>query len=302
MASSDLKGKTVLLTGASGGVGWEAARLLGSRGARIGLAARRTERLQALADEIVASGGARPVVLAADLGRRGEASLLAARAQEALGDIDVLINAAGGALQALTWIAGDRDEARDLMETNLWSPLALAAALAPRMLARGSGMIVNVGSMARVSPFPHLGHYAASRAAISAATLVMQMELAPRGIRVLEFALGPVDSPASRETRQLKGSERWLNGPPKPSTVGAAAAALVAAVADQQAGVVYHPDVFKWIDRFPALGRRFAKRLARGADLDDRAVRVAGSGGDASMRRLHEEWTVERGASRPVAS
>lgn len=302
MASNDMKNKTVLLTGASGGVGWEVARMLAARGARLGLVARRAERLHTLADEIAAAGGPRPAVLTADLGRRGEAAELAARAQAALGDIDVLINAAGGALQALTWVAGDRDEARDLMETNLWSPLALAAALTPQMLARGAGMIVNVGSMARVSPFPHLGHYAASRAAISAATLVMQMELGPRGIRVLEFALGPVDSPASRETRQLKGSEGWLEGPPKPSTVEEAAAALVAAVTGQEAGVVYHPAVFKWIDRFPALGRRFARRLARGADLADHTMRVAGSGGDAAMRHLHEEWTAERGAGRRAIS
>ncbi|MBW3672245.1 MAG: SDR family NAD(P)-dependent oxidoreductase, partial [Acidobacteria bacterium] len=83
-------------------------------------------------------------------------------------------NNAGTGVQGLTWMVGDRDEAREVLETNLWSPLALIAALAPRMVERGRGTIVNVGSMARVSPFPHLGHYAASRAALALATEVMR--------------------------------------------------------------------------------------------------------------------------------
>jgi NAD(P)-dependent dehydrogenase (short-subunit alcohol dehydrogenase family) len=159
-------------------------------------------------------------------------------------------------VQGLTWVAGERDEARSVLETNLWSPLALVASLAPAMLERGSGAIVNVGSMARVSPFPHLGHYAASRSALSAATHVLQLELEPRGVRVVEVALGPVDTPASQENRALAGADAWLDGRPGLGSAAAAAKVIADAAAGGDSGVAYYPRVLQWADRLPGLGRR----------------------------------------------
>src|SRR4051794_20371325 len=207
----EMDGKTVLLTGASGAIGGEVARRLAARGARLVLSARRAELLEQLADEVATAGAPRPLVAPADLARRGAAAELAAAA----GDVDVLINNAGASMQGLSWIVGDRDEARTVLETNLWSPLALIAALTPAMVRRGEGAIVNVGSLARVSPFPHLGVYAASRAALATATEVLEMELRPRGVRVVEVALGPIDTPASRENRVLAGAPRRPPGPPR---------------------------------------------------------------------------------------
>ena len=280
--------KTVLITGASGAIGAETVRRLAAEGARLALSARREERLVELADEVAATGAARPVVLPADLGRRGEAAGLAERAVEALGDVDVLINNAGASVQGLTWVVGDRDEGRDVVETNLWSPLALVAALAPRMVERGRGAIVNVGSMARVSPFPHLGHYAASRAALATATEVMQLELGPRGVRVVEVALGPVDTPSSRENRILAGADRWLDGRPGVGDVSAAAAAIVAAACGDAEGTVFYPRMLRWPHRLPALGRRYSRRMAKHADVRDTAVRLGGSAGDPELRALHD--------------
>jgi uncharacterized protein len=283
-----LEGKTVLITGASGAIGSEVARRLGASGARVALSARREERLAALADDIAATGATRPVVLPADLGRRGEAAGLADRALEALGGVDVLVNNAGASLQGLAWIVGDRDEAREVLETNLWSPFALIAGLAPRMVERGHGVIVNVGSMVRVSPFPHLGHYAASRAALALATEVLQMELGPRGIAVREVALGPVDTPASRENRVLAGADRWLDGRPGLGRVASAAGAIVAAADGDAARVVFYPRVLRWPHRLPGLGRRYARRMARHADVRDETVRFGGSTGDPVLRALRE--------------
>jgi short-subunit dehydrogenase len=284
-----LKGRAVLLTGASGAIGAEVARRLAAGGARLALSARREDRLVELAEQIVAAGGERPVVLKADLGRRGEAAALAERALTALGEVGVLINNAGASMHGLTWVAGDRDEGREVLETNLWSPLALVAALAPGMEERGNGAIVNVGSMVRVSPFPHLGHYAASRSALASATQVLGMELGPRGIRVVEVALGPVDTPASRENRALAGADRWLEGRPGLGKVGGAAAAIVGAAAEG-AGVVFYPRVLRWAERLPGLGRRYTRRTSTGADLFDRAVRLGGSSGSRELRALREEW------------
>jgi uncharacterized protein len=263
-----VQGKAVLLTGASGAIGSEVARRLAARGARLVLSARRVERLEQLADELAASGASRPVVAPADLARPGAAAKLAAEAD----DVDVLINNAGTSVQGLSWVVGDRDEARAVLETNLWSPLALIAALAPAMVRRGGGTIVNVGSMARVSPFPHLGVYAASRSALATVTEVLDMELHPRGVRVIEVALGPVDTPASRENRVLAGADRWLDGRPGIGEAGAAADAIVAA-AEGARGVAFYPPLLRWAHRMPGLGRRYARRAARHADLEDEAVR-----------------------------
>jgi uncharacterized protein len=299
VAMTRLEGKTVLLTGASGAIGAEVARRLGSAGARLALSARRAERLVALADEIAATGAPRPAVVAADLGRPGAAAELAQRAAEALGAVDVLINNAGASMQGLIWVVGDRDEAREVLETNLWSPLALVAALAPRMVARGAGTIVNVGSMVQVSPFPHLGDYAASRAALALATQVLQMELAPRGVRVVEVALGPVDTPASRENRMLIGADRWLEGRPGVGRVSSAAGTIVAAAGGDAEGVVFYPRVLRWPHRLPGLGRRYARRMARRADLRDETVRLGGSSGDPELRALRERWETTQAAGAP---
>src|SRR5919206_524962 len=109
------------------------------------------------------------------------------------------------------------------------------AAGGPAMVRRGEGTIVNVGSMARVSPFPHLGVYSASRAALSTIAEVLDMELRPRGVSVVEVALGPVDTAASRENRVLAGADRWLDGRPGLGEAeGAAAATVAAAIGDAE--------------------------------------------------------------------
>jgi uncharacterized protein len=264
-----MEGKTVLLTGASGAIGSEVARKLAARGARLVLSARRVELLEQLAGELARAGAQRPLVAPADLSRRGAAVELAAQ----VGEVDVLINNAGASMQGLSWVVGDRDEARAVLETNLWSPLALIAAVAPAMVRRGEGTIVNVGSMARVSPFPHLGVYAASRAGLASVTEVLDMELGPRGVRVVEVALGPIDTPSSRENRVLAGADRWLDGRPGLGDAGAAADAIVAAASGSGRGVAFYPPILRWAHRMPGLGRRHARRAARQADVADETVR-----------------------------
>jgi uncharacterized protein len=265
--------RSVLLTGASGTIGGEVARRLAANGAALVLSGRRREQLDRLAAEIEQAGHGSPAVVTADLGRRGEAGRLAQSALEQRGRIDVLVNNAGASMQGLGWVVGDRDEARAVFETNLWSPLALVAALVPAMVERGHGAVVTVGSMARVAPFPHLGTYSASRAAIAHATQLLDVELRPRGVRVVEVALGPMDTPASRENRMLAGAEAWLDGRPGLGDPNAAAAAIVQAAEGDRRGVIHHPGVLRWVDRFPGLGRRYSRRVSRGADLEDQTVR-----------------------------
>lgn len=293
-----INGKRVLLTGASSGIGEEAAKRLAARGARLALVARREERLHRVADEIARASHPRPEVIAADLGVRGTAAQVARRAVDALGPIDVLVNNAGASIQALTWLPGDSDEARSVFETNLWSPMALVAALAPDMVARGEGVIVNTGSMAQVSPFPHLGHYSASRAALGLITQAMRLELPPRGVRVVELALGPVDTAGSTENRLLQGAPEWLDGRPGIGRLDEAAEALVRAVEGDMNGVVFYPRVLRWVHMLPGLGRRYARRAASEADLADTTVRVGGSSGSPEIRAQRDAWELEQRAAR----
>ena len=140
----NIDGSGVLLTGASSGIGRSLALALGARGARLAIAARRRDALEQVADEIAAHGGERPVVLATDLSHRGAAAQLASDAREALGHVDVLINNAGVGVGGTQWAVGDRDEGREVLETNFWSPLALVQALVPAMRERRDGAVVNV--------------------------------------------------------------------------------------------------------------------------------------------------------------
>jgi NAD(P)-dependent dehydrogenase (short-subunit alcohol dehydrogenase family) len=218
---------------------------------------------------------------------------VATRAIEAFGPIDVLINNAGTSVQALTWIAGDRAEARSVFETNLWSPLALVAAVAPQMIERGKGVIVNTGSMVQVSPFPHLGHYCASRAAVAQLTQTLQLELGLRGIRVVEVAFGAIDTAASSENRMLRGGPKWLDGRPGLGKLDDAALTLVQAVEGTAEGVVFYPSVLRWVHVFPGFGRRHARRAARKADLADTTLRVGGSAGSAEIRAARERWEAQ---------
>jgi short-subunit dehydrogenase len=291
---NSVKGNKVLLTGASSGIGEEAARLLAARGASLALVARREDRLRRLSRDLAAAGHGRPLVLGADLGEPGQAAEVAARAIDGLGKIDVLVNNAGASIQALTWVAGDRPEARAVFETNVWSPLALVAAVAPQMVERGEGVIVNTGSMVQVSPFPHLGHYCASRAALALITQTLQLELGPRGVRVVEVAFGAVDTAASSENRVLRGGPQWLDGRPGLGKLDDAARELVRAVEGPAEGVVFYPRVLRWIHAFPGLGRRHARGAAGKTDLSDTTVRVGGSTGTVEIRTAREAWERKR--------
>jgi uncharacterized protein len=273
--STSLRGTTVLVTGASGSIGSEAVRRLAARGARLALSGRQEDRLRALAAEVEAAGGAPPVVLVEDLGQRGSAERLADRAAEALGTVDVLVNNAGVPMQALTWVAGDRDEAREVFETNLWSPLALARALVPAMIERGHGVIVNVSSMAGLSPIPRLGIYAASRAGLGMATEVMQLELRPRGVRVVEVVFGPIDTPTANQNRVLGGAainKRALGA------LGQAAETIVGAVTDGDGkAVVFYPGMLRLSQSLPGVMRRISRATAGKADVHDASV-ILGTG------------------------
>jgi short-subunit dehydrogenase len=302
MAGVRIAGSRVLVTGASSGIGRELARELAARGARLAVSARRRERLDSLAEEVEATGAARPAVLEADLAQRGEAARLAERARDELGAVDVLVNNAGGGVGGRIATLGDRDEAREAFEVNYWSPLALVRALEPDMSARGTGAIVNVTSLAYVSTWPGFGAYASTKGAFATATETLALELLDSGVHVMHVLPGPVDTAVQGETRLAPGIERMLARSPM-GDAGEMARRIVRGLERGSRRVVY-PDRARVAHALPGLvrwdARRLAQRTARELDpeardaLADLVVRT-GSQGDDLARAAREEWERARG-------
>ncbi|MBI3042518.1 MAG: SDR family oxidoreductase [Betaproteobacteria bacterium] len=181
-----IAGSRILLTGATGGIGRALAPELARRGARLALAGRDTNRLARLAGEI--SNAAAPAVsLPSDLARPGSHAELVRCAHESLGGIDVLINNAGRS--RFSAFAGEDEAAlRDLIEVNVTAPLLLARAALPHLLQRGTGCIVNIGSVFGAIGFPYHAAYSATKFALRGFSEALRRELADSGVKVLYIA------------------------------------------------------------------------------------------------------------------
>jgi NADP-dependent 3-hydroxy acid dehydrogenase YdfG len=179
----DVKGAVVVVTGASAGIGEATAVAFAQRGARVVLAARRLERLEALAERIERAGGS-AVALRVDVTEPREVDALPTLAQEVFGrPVDVLINNAGvpggGAIQDLGY-----DQIRRVVEVNLLGVLYGMRAFLPEMSRRGHGHVVNVASLAGRYATPGSGLYAATKHAVVAASESANFDMESRGVHV----------------------------------------------------------------------------------------------------------------------
>jgi short-subunit dehydrogenase len=189
-----------IVTGASSGIGEASAEALARAGFRVALAARRAERLEALAKRIGEAGGT-ALVAATDLADEASTHRLVTRTLEAFGRIDVLVNNAGFSLAAAIEQLS-RDELRGTFEVNLLAGLQLAGEIVPRMRAQGGGRIIQIGSLAARVPAPLAVPYAASKGALEAATAGLRLEVARWGIDVVLVVPGFVDTPTFENARQ----------------------------------------------------------------------------------------------------
>ncbi|MDF6017916.1 SDR family oxidoreductase [Streptomyces sp. JH34] len=205
---------SVLITGCSSGIGLETALAFARRGDRVHACVRDP----ATAGELL--GRARAENLTLDVPRldvTDDASVAAAVAGvlERHGSIDVLVNNAGidrtGTVETMP-----QDEARAVLETNLWGPLRTVRAVLPTMRARGSGVVVNVSSLAgRTFAVPHGGFYAASKAALGTLSEALSAEVRPFGIRVVCLEPGSFasrinrDSPVDAAPSQLSAADPY---------------------------------------------------------------------------------------------
>ena len=189
---TSLAGRVALVTGASSGKGRATARALAAAGAQVGLAARRAESLEELEEEI-AQGGREAIALPTDVTDYAQAEVMARRAEETFGGVDVLVNAAGIMLPAP--IAGaDPPDWRRIVEVNLLGVLYATRAVLSGMLERGDGHIVNVSSTSGRVATPLFSVYAATKFGLGAFTKVLRKEVHPRRVRVTLFEPGPTRS------------------------------------------------------------------------------------------------------------
>ena len=179
----DLKNKVVLITGASSGFGEDAARLFAKEGCRVVLAARRLERLQALAEEIQNAGG-EALAIPVDVNEPAEIEIMVQTALDIYDKIDILFNNAG--FGSVDWFENLKPERHieTLIRVNLIGTMLVTRAVIPHMLKHGSGHIINMSSVAGLIAAPLLSNYSASKYGVRAFTDALRREVRPFGIRV----------------------------------------------------------------------------------------------------------------------
>ncbi|UDF35290.1 UNVERIFIED_ORG: SDR family oxidoreductase [Shinella sp. XGS7] len=187
-----IQNKVVIITGASSGLGEATARHLAARGAKLVLAARRTERLQALVQQIEAAGG-EALAVATDVVDMAQVQALADQAKARFGRIDVLVNNAG--IMPLAPLSKLKvDEWSRMIDVNVKGVLHGIAAVLPTMEAQKSGHIINIASVAGLKIFSPIGAvYSATKFAVRALSEGLRAE-APEGVRTTIVSPGAVES------------------------------------------------------------------------------------------------------------
>jgi len=191
--------KVALITGASAGLGVDFARELSKRGHKLVLVARRKDRLAALAKEL---GNAR--VVAIDLSKPDAADKLMADVAKAGEQVELLVNNAGfGAIGRFAELDAKRQ--RQMIDLNVGALMDLCRAVAPEMIARKSGAILNVASTAAFQPGPKMAVYFATKAFVLSFTEALHEELKPHGVKVSCLCPGPTRTEFG-EVAGFKGS------------------------------------------------------------------------------------------------
>lgn len=194
-----LTGKTILITGASRGIGEATARHMADLGANVALAARSGDAVKHIAGEI----GAQALGITCDVSDWTQAAAAVARTQEAFGRVDILLNNAGLIDPIARIEDADPAEWGKVVDVNVKGAFHMLRAVVPGMVANGGGLIINVSSGAATSALEGWSHYCATKAALLSLTRTAHKELSPKGVNVIGLSPGTV---ATDMQRAIKAS------------------------------------------------------------------------------------------------
>jgi len=186
-----LKGKTAIVTGGGRGIGRAIARKLAGEGAAVLVASRSSKEIDAVAAEIQQVGG-RAKAVAADVSKEAGCEKIVRATREAFGATDILVNNAG-ILGPVAPTEGTTPQQWDeVLAINLTSAFLMSRLVVPEMYERGSGVILNISSVAAKAAYPMNSAYAAAKAGLLGLTRTLAAEGARKGVRVNAIAPGPV--------------------------------------------------------------------------------------------------------------
>lgn len=199
-----VEGKTIVITGASSGIGEEAAKQLAAKGAKIILLARREDELQRVRQEIE-SGGGQAFAYTIDLSDEAAIETVTRQIIEAHAPIDVLVNNAGRSIRRPIRESLDRlHDFKRTMQLNYFGAVQMTLLMLPHMLERKSGQIINVSSMSALIPTPFYAAYVGSKGALDAFSRSVGAELTDMGIQVTTINYPLVKTPMTAPTKAYK--------------------------------------------------------------------------------------------------
>ncbi|MBB4273791.1 3-oxoacyl-[acyl-carrier-protein] reductase [Rhizobium mongolense subsp. loessense] len=226
----DLSGRKALVTGASGGIGEEIARILHKQGAVVGLHGTRVEKLEALANEL----GDRVKIFPANLSDRDEVKALGVRAEAELEGVDILVNNAGITKDGLFVRMSDEDW-DNVIEVNLTAMFRLTRELTHPMMRRRYGRIINITSVVGVTGNPGQANYCASKAGMIGFTKSLAQEIATRNVTVNCVAPGFIESAMTGKLNDKQKEAIMGAIPMKRMGTGGEVASAVAYLASSEA-------------------------------------------------------------------
>jgi 3-oxoacyl-[acyl-carrier protein] reductase len=192
----DLTGRVALVTGASSGIGAATAAVLAELGARVAIGYYHNENGAEEVREAIKSAGGKAIAIRADVRQAAEIRPMVERVAEELGPIDILINNAGSLVKRIAILDMTEAAYEEVMNLNLKSAILCSQAVAPSMVARKRGAIVNIVSIAgRNGGGPGAGLYSSAKGGLIAFTKSMAKEMAPHGVRVNAVSPGVIDTP-----------------------------------------------------------------------------------------------------------
>ncbi len=204
----NLEGKTVLITGAGRGIGRGLAVAFARAGCAIAATARSESELTGTAEQVQAQGQ-RALAIPCDVTDAEAVQAMVEQALEALGPIDILINNAGYA-KFEPIHAADPAAWRRTLDVNLTGPFNCIQAVLPSMMARRSGRIINISSLAGLKPYPSQGAYCASKHGLNGLTKVLAMEMREHNIGVHAICPGGLDTKLTQENMPERDKSDWM--------------------------------------------------------------------------------------------